>query len=226
MKAPILYLILGLVLGLLLGFLAAGCFYNEQAKKAAEERKRLHRHTQKPQLPTRPAGSDSRLVSEAIESESASRKPVDNMQPPVPVPPASVSQPPEENTKDWSEHLYQTFHTAGTLSLQFRYSFPSTSLFQPGEGYLRSKSNHLLPDRSLFSGLNTIAGYAMNGTLWAFNMVLQGREFTFSQIMDGQAGYGYVQPHAVLEPAIIAETSSPGYYQLVQAGKLEMREVH
>lgn len=216
--------IICIALGFLLGLLTAGSYYSRQAKKATKRRRpscgKTQRITPLPQ-------SDAAPVRIAAEDEPGteilSPKPVQR-QKPTALP--SSSQQRDEHVQTEVNDLYQTFQIAGTLSLQFRYSFPLTSLFQPGIGYLRSQDNQLLPDKSLFVGMNTITGYAMNGTLWAFDMVLRGKEFTFSQIMEGQAGSGYVQPKAVLKPAIIAETSSPGYYRLVQAGKLEMQEMH
>ena len=227
--------LLCLALGMILGFFLAGCYYNRQAKKAAQERKRLHRGRRPaPSLTGRDASADLReTVPEPVQPLRASGEhpPMPEEQRPAVLPKNQVMPvlPPVRQKQDYQdqlEHLYQTFQTAETLSLQFRYSFPDNSLFGPGIGYLRSGSNQLLPDKSLFAGMNTMEGYAMNGTLWVFDMVLGDQTFTFSQIMDGQAGAGYVQPCAVVDPATVIETSTPGCYRLARAGKLKMQQMH
>lgn len=222
MKVAIICLVLGFVLGLFTG----SSLGRKKQKTAKPGRPPREQHQFGP-MPEQRSGVHPVISKEAKPSrERPLRKPAQQEPLQEQAAPASPVQYHTETAIEPEENLYQTFQPVGTQSLQFRYSFPATSLFVPGNGYLRSQNNQLLPEQSLFSGMNTIDGYAMNGMLWAFDMVLGEKEYTFAQIMDGQAGTGYVQPCAVLRPAQVEQTNSPGCYRLVRAGKLQMREVH
>lgn len=233
------------VLGFLIGTLITACYYNNQARKTTNTRRRraqrmmldagwpaggedLNTHTVREREVSKELTVSSKKQTGRAKADSA-----DKPTRPEETASATEDRNPEdshhqdyfENLREKTDRLYGAFPVADTLSLQFRHFSPEISVFEPGEEYLRSRDNYLIPNRALFTGMNTAYGYAMNGTFWVFHPVIRGERFTFSQIMEGRAGSGYVQPVAVLRPAVVAETNQ-GCYRLVQAGILAVKEIH
>lgn len=123
------------------------------------------------------------------------------------------------------DQWYQKFGQTGTLAMHFNYSFPEKMYFQPGTGYIRNARNQIIPDKKVFSTVNTATGYAMEGLFWAFDVIYQGREYTFRQIMDGQMTTGYVRVEGIPSLAVAEPAGVNGCYRLTQKGKLKIVDV-
>lgn len=228
------------VTGFVLGFLTAACYYNYQAQKSKRNRSknRINPGTELPGGKAR--RSSAKTVNEIPGTENILQKAICAADPlpgernaedqtekpkgdpsPKRVSPASEEEAPEVRM----ERLYREFQGTGKLMLRFNYSFPDLTLFQPGSGYLRNRQNELIPEKAVFSSVNSATGYAMEGLFWVFDMVRGDREYTFAQIKDGEAGTGYVQICSVIAPAVVRETGNREHYKLVQKGKLEVVDV-
>lgn len=131
----------------------------------------------------------------------------------------------QERTPMTRDQWYQKFGQVDTLAIHFNYSFPDKMYFQAGTGYIRNARNQLVPEKDVFSKVNTATGYAMEGLFWVFNITYQGREYTFHQIMEGKMATGYVRVEGIPVLAKVESTGVDGCYRLVQKGKLKIVDV-
>lgn len=123
------------------------------------------------------------------------------------------------------DQWYQKFGQAGTLAVHFNYSFPDKMYFQSGTGFIRNARNQVIPNKTVFSTVNTATGYAMEGLFWVFNVIYRGREYTFQEIMDGQMTTGYVRIEGIPALTVVEPTGVDGCYRLIQKGKLKIVDV-
>ena len=121
--------------------------------------------------------------------------------------------------------IREAFQTVETLSLRFQYQLPDSLILQPGKGYLRNNRDELIPGPDIMSGVNTAAGYAMDGLFYLYNVVYHGKEYSFQQIMNGEMGSSYIRVQSVLEPARIVKVGSAGYYALAAPGRLRAEDM-
>lgn len=121
-----------------------------------------------------------------------------------------------------AEALYGGFAAQAALKLDFNYAFPDTILLRQGEGYLVDRAGNLLPDRRVFSSVNMVTSYAMNGMLRIFDASVDGKIYTFQDIMDGALGTRYVQVAGVEAMALVQEKAGIGCYTLLKKGCLKL----
>lgn len=200
------------ILGFVLGFIFAFCWqqyrWQKSEKKWSLQKKKLKREL-----------SQAKAIARTAESKAANiqrqQKLTQNKRKPAPSAPAqqpgSHALPPD---------IRKTFRPVESLGLTFQYLLPDSLILQAGTGFLRNTQNELIPDENAFQGMNSAAGYAMDGSFYLYHAVYHGKEYTFQQILDGDMGIGYVRLHSVIEPAKIAQVGSAGYYSLTAAGKL------
>ncbi len=221
------------VLGFIAGGLLTALYYNDQAKKAARRRdeqrraqqERLRRSQRAGELPQAPEEKPDKPVLSKPQ-KTAQESPAAGMKKQAAavrqIHAAHVHDLPPETDEERLRRIYRGFDSLGSLELKFQYSFPDSVLFQPGEGYLRGMNNQLMPEEKVITSTNSTVGYAMVGLFRVYDVIYQGKEYTFREIMDGEMGDFYVQIHAVKAPAIIAETGHYGSYKLVKTGKIEV----
>lgn len=232
------------VLGLLLGFLLTRQYYIARAKR---RRKKVS-----PEPPKRSAGGSAKTKELGVQSKEkelsrGERKALGSEETPKPNPskPREITQQTIQTDSDVSdkapvshppagkdtaanakrkqmEELYRSFQAVGTLELSFQYSFPGNHLFQKGSGYLYNSQREVLPEKNVFSQTDSAKGYAMCGLFWVYDVIYEGKRYTFDQIMEDVLGSDYMRIVAVLRYARIQETVSPERYYLEKRGILEI----
>lgn len=206
-----------------LGFLTAAWVFHCDAEKRARQRREKRtagaRPAEAPPLPrTRPSAEPEPRKTPPTPPE---RKP------PVQTPPESH---PQEQRPDGGaippEELLAAFEAAERLKLNFSYLAPDdgSSCFVQGEGYVRNARNEVIPDREAFRHINTCMSYAKSGLFWVFDISYQGRTYTFRQILDGEAGSGYVRLCEVRRPATVQKQAGLSCYTLLRKGQLEVAD--
>lgn len=212
-----------LILGFLCGWTVGK---NSQQKEIEKLRRRLkqlnmelqQRKTIEPTSGHHEAGC-VRADEKGIRTGFSEQPTPDNKKPEIP--PTDFGRTVKKSATTMDQ-VYQQFGQTATLKAVFNYSFPHAAYFQSGEGYIRNAKNQLLPDRQIFSQVNTATGYAIGGLLWAFDAVYLGKEYTFSQILDKQMTTGYVRVESVICSALVEPAGAEGCYRLVEKGKLNV----
>lgn len=237
--------------GVIVGILVSMIWYRLHARKARKKWK-AERSELKAQL--RQLQTDKQLLQEEMQSLQAqfqkqSSKKTENsapkweMIPPSPEKkgrkssldpakdpgktPAARTRPVRqtESAEARIQRICGAFQSVETLELQFQYSFPDNLLLQPGHGYMRNGNNQLLPEKDAFLQANSAKGYAMEGMFYLYDVLYQGKKFSFQQIMEGKMGNAYVRLQEIPEPAQIERTGHYGYYRLARKGIMEVVNV-
>lgn len=198
----------------------------EEEKRQLEEEMELQAQSQK-QSPKQGENSAQKRkappASPGKEGGKASLEPVTDPG----KAPAARTQPVRqtESTEARIQRICGAFQPVEALELQFQYSFPDNLLLQAGHGYMRNASNQLLPEENAFFQVNSAKGYAMEGMFYLYDVLYQGKRFSFQQIMEGKMGNAYVRLQDILEPAQIEQTGHSGYYRLNRKGIMEVVNV-
>ena len=108
------------------------------------------------------------------------------------------------------------------LMLIFQYTAPDSAYLQPGNGFLRSEKNELMPNPETFRMSNTTIGFAMGGMFYLYDVLYGGKVYSFQQILDREIGSGYVYLKRVHTPAAIQKSAGNESYTLSRKGLIEV----